>query len=511
MIKRKGAALVAGFCFLSMMIFSACSNATVSTDTVVDENDSEDSQHDVTNGNQEDLQQGVSDSNPQDAQQDIEDGNSIVSQKDSTENNSENSQQNNTKNIDGETEMEETLTSNLEDHSKLAETFTNDLEMKEFADRNKKRATELAEQFYKDFYIADKGFLRLYYPPEVLTQTQVKNEPATCWEYGALMSMQSQLAIMDQEQIPMLNHVNENLDYYGFLKEDKLWGYVVRRGSKKLGATDPGMAYDDNEWLVINFLRSYEVTGKKEYLEKAEFLMNFVLEEAWFEPLGGIFWDSRHEARHSCSNQPTIKPLVDLYQHTGKEEYLEWAKKVYDFAITLKNPELNIYEDLVRAHQDANGNWVEGIPGGGYYTYNTGTMISGAAALYGVTGEEKYLEEALSAAKGAYDYFSRSVSETVTYWPCISNIWFNCILLRGYIDLYEYAPEQAKVYIMTFQNSMDFAYENYLYEGYMPINWVRGWGTQERDKNLRMDALDHSANIEMYAMLANWQKARSVE
>jgi uncharacterized protein YyaL (SSP411 family) len=496
--RRKGIAAAAVWCFLAMIALSACSDTApsdkASKDTAAYTNTA------VNENNSEVLQQGKSETAEEEKNLKTTDG----------KKNSETiDREKKSETVNGEKKMDEIQTGNLQDHSKLAQTFTNSMEIKELAERDKKRASEMAEQFYKDFYMMEKGFLRLYYPPEVLTKTQVKNEPATCWEYGALMSMQSQLAIMDPEQIPMLHHVNENLDYYGYQKDGELWGYVVRRGSRKLGATDPGLAYDDNEWLVINFLRSYEVTGKTEYLEKAEYLMNFVLEEAWFEPLGGIFWDTRKEARHSCSNQPVIKPLVDLYQHTGKEEYLEWAKKVYDFSITLKNPELNIYEDLVRAHPDEDGNWIEGVPGGGYYTYNTGTMISGAAALYGATGEEKYLKEALSAAKGAYDYFSRTVSDTVTYWPCTSNIWFNCILLRGYIDLYEYAPEQAEEYIMTFQNTMDFAYENYLYEGYLPINWIRGWGTQERDKDLRRNALDHAANIEMYAMLANWQAARS--
>lgn len=396
----------------------------------------------------------------------------------------------------------------LKDHSFKAQTFTNITDPVELAKRNKERALLLADQYYEDFYIPEKGFLKLFYPPEALPKTKPRDQPATCWEYGALMSMQSQLAIMDESQIARLDEVNENLDYYGYQKNGELWGYVVHRGSQKMGATDPGLAYDDLEWLVINFLRSYEVTGNKAYLEKAEYLMNFVLEEAWFEPLGGLFWDTRHEARHSCSNNPAIKPLVDLYKHTGKEEYLDWAKKIFEFSLTLKNPELNIYEDLVRAEKDEEGNWVEGVPGGGYYTYNTGTMISAGAALYGVTGEQRYLDEALLAAKGAYDYFSVPISENVTYWPCISNIWFNCILLRGYIDLYEYAPEEAEFYITTFQNTMDFAYEHYLYEDYMPINWIRGWGTQERDKELRLNSLDHTANIEMYAMLANWQATR---
>jgi hypothetical protein len=390
-----------------------------------------------------------------------------------------------------------------------ARTWQNITDQAELARRNAERATSLAETFHKDFFDDYTTLLKLYIPqdvnPRLLT---AKYEPATNWEYGALMSMQSQLAIMDAANIERLRVVNSGLEYYGYMKNNELWGYVVHRGDKPLGATDPGLAYDDGLWLTINFLRSYETTNDAAYLAKAEEIMHFILTDAWFEPLGGLFWDTRHEARHSCSNNPAIKPLVDLYNHTGKAEYLDWAKRIFEFSIKLKNKERNIYEDLVRAHQQEDGSWREGIPGGGYYTYNTGTMISAGAALYGVTGEQRYLDEALMAAQGAYAHFAAKVSDNVTYWACTSNIWFNNILLRGYLDLYPYAKEQTIFYINTFQNSMDFAYEHYLYKGYMPINWSRGWGTQERDKNGRREALDHSANVEMYAMLANWQRSR---
>lgn len=363
--------------------------------------------------------------------------------------------------------------------------------------RNAQRAKDLAEVFYKDFYNQESQ--------ELLFNVPNNRGLSSAWEYTGLMSMTDKLAKLDKTYIPLLDRVIEGLEYYGFVKDGNLWGYVVKRGDKPLGATDPGLAYDDNIWLTINFLRAYELTGNTAYLNKAEFLIRFILDEAWFEPLGGIFWDSRKEARHSCSNNPAIKPLADLYKHTKNEFYLNWAKKIYDFSITLKDTELNVYHDLVHAHQNENGQWVEGTPGGGYYSYNTGAMISGAAALYGVTGDQKYLVEALSAAKGAFDYFgNKHIVEGYMGFPVSTTIWFNTILLTGYLELYLYAKKEAVTYIDAYQKSMDYAYDNFSKDGYMPIDWLAGW--QDNDKNNFKEALDHSSNIEMYALLAIFEK-----
>ncbi len=378
---------------------------------------------------------------------------------------------------------------------------------KGLAARNKARAQYLSDTFYNDFYYDDYYMLLLQYP--VKSNAAV----ATAWEYGALQSMQTVITKMQKttKQLNRLANVNAGLEYYGYQKNGKLWGYVVNRGSTPLGATDESLAYDDNLWLAINFLRSYELTGKKKYLNRAESLMTMLINEAWFEPLGGFFWDTRHEARHSCSNNPAIKIFVDLYSHTGKKKYLTWAEKVYDFSYNaLRNNSLNIYEDLVGAKQ-VNGKWVEGSSAGtGFYSYNTGTMISGAAALYGATGEQKYLNEALACAKGAMDYFGdTTVKSGYTSFACTSNIWFNAILLRGYMDLYPYAKKQTAKYIEEFQKSMDYAYETYKADntGYMPYNWISGWDSS--DRSLYREALDMSANAEMYGMLAIWQKERT--
>lgn len=368
--------------------------------------------------------------------------------------------------------------------------------MSELGARNAERALSLGKQYLGTFY-NEKTMELLFNVPN-------DRGLSTCWEYIGLMSMTDKLAKLDPGYLPMLQTVIEGLDYYGYLKDGKLYGYVVNRGKTPMGADDPGLAFDDNIWLIINFLRAYELTEHKPYLEKAMFLADFLIREAWFEPLGGMFWDYRKEARHSCSNNPLIEPLVDLYRHTGIESYLDWAKKVYEFSLRLEDEKLHVFHDLVHARQNENGDWEEGTPGGGFYSYNTGSFISGAAALYGVTNEEKYLEKARSAAKGAFDFFGdKTVKEGFVEYPVHTTIWFNSILLKGFLKLYPYAAEECSDYIESFQKSMDYGFEHFIKDGFMPVDWLRGWQDTKKDTN--KESLDHSANAEMYALLSIYE------
>ena len=378
---------------------------------------------------------------------------------------------------------------------------------KAMAKQNTYRAKLLARTYMDDFYDPQTFVQFMEYPFRTVGVT-------TAWEYGAMMSMQTMMAKIDKSEISLMNNVIEGMQYYGRKKNGELEAYVVHRGDFPMGASDEGLAYDDNIWIAINYIQAYQNTGNKTYLSQAEHIMNYLWEEAWFEPLGGFFWDYRKQARHSCSNNPAIKPYVDLYKLTGKKQYLDRAKQVFEFSYNaLKDKKLNIYEDLVGARQE-NGKWVEGSSAGtGFYSYNTGAMISGASALYSVTKDKKYLDEALACAEGAYEYFGvKNQVKGYVGWPykrengSETQIWFNVILLRGYIDLYEVAPQEATKYILMFQNSIDYAFTHYLDGGYLPYDWLGGWHGKERDRYKR--ALDHSSNVEIYAMLADWQSRR---
>ena len=80
--------------------------------------------------------------------------------------------------------------------------------------------------------------------------------------------------------------------------------------------------------------------------------------------------------------------------------------------------------------------------------------------------------------------------------------WFNLVLLQGFLDLYEFEPEDALLYIESFQKSLDYAYENYNRDGFLPRNYLSGWEDSNYDNN--KNVMDQASASQMYAMLAIW-------
>ncbi len=86
--------------------------------------------------------------------------------------------------------------------------------------------------------------------------------------------------------------------------------------------------YDDNDWLAIDFCDLYRLTGRKEYLDRAIALYEYIY-SGWDDLLGGgIYWcEQQKTSKNTCSNAPAAVLSLKLYELTGQETYLERAKK----------------------------------------------------------------------------------------------------------------------------------------------------------------------------------------
>ena len=58
----------------------------------------------------------------------------------------------------------------------------------------------------------------------------------------------------------------------------------------------------------------------------------------------------------------------------------------------------------------------------------------------------------------------------------------------------------ASEYLSVVQNSIDFAYNNYLYENTLPTNWISGW-QYGFDKDETRDIMDVASSAETFALL----------
>jgi len=144
--------------------------------------------------------------------------------------------------------------------------------------------------------------------------------------------------------------------------------------------------YDDIMWWVMSLARANQLTGNATYLTKA--ISGF--DRVWngsYDPVGGgMYWDFNHTGKNSCINFPTVIAAMRLYAITGNSTYLTKAQNIYNWSKTnLTNTSTGqVYDNKIGSNP----------PGGLAYTYNAGTAIGAAYALYKQSGNTAYLNDA---------------------------------------------------------------------------------------------------------------------
>lgn len=335
-----------------------------------------------------------------------------------------------------------------------------------------------------------------------------------------------------------LYELYENLNFYKGTFEHtsytrtSTWSvYGVNRSGEKGGAQVAGIenVYDDQQWLVIELLNTFEITGDERFLNEAEYLAEYIL-DGWDvtldekgNELGGIPWGPGYVTKHSCSNGLMISPLVWLHEYyknkgsekisryfisgsgnpdsvkvTKRDYYLEFAKAIYDWQKENLQRADGVYDDMlggcgeckityrnVGEKKYRNGNKLTDRIGPAY-SYNSGTMLSGAADLYRATNDAYYLKDLKKLSDVSFAYFAKKSPDLKGYYVFdISgyNNWFNNVLFRGYVDAYPYYAS-AKEYVESFKKNLDFGYKNFLVNGVLPTDLLGGWQEDNPEVNL---------------------------
>lgn len=357
----------------------------------------------------------------------------------------------------------------------------------------------------------------------------------------------------------------DNMDYYkgtytltSYAQRATWTVFGVHRGGSKGTATVTGIenVYDDQMWIIRELIRAYHLMGEASYLDEAELLAAYVI-DGWDccldsngQEYGGITWGPGYNSKHSCSNGSFVSPLVWLAEQyvdqtdatmthryidtTGKrcrekvaknENYLSFAKKVYDFQKShLYRSDNGLYWDMLgadgtlqyetyngmeyRAHVDT------GSPTGTCYTYNSGTMLSGAVDLYQATGEQTYLDDLTLLARKAWTGFralKRVGSDRYYQFPTDDsaasgfNAWFNNVLMRAFVEAYDYEQTNSGAALDAYQRGLDYAWDNFLRDGFLPINWLFGWNDDTTTKGFHQLAFAAE-----YAKLTVYQEKKKV-
>jgi hypothetical protein len=206
--------------------------------------------------------------------------------------------------------------------------------------------------------------------------------------------------------------------------------------------------YDDNDWVGIELVRFYELTGNAGVLGSAEGIMAFEMAGWQTSPElgcpGGIPFSNTIENtdRNTVTNAPAAELAVQLYRVTHNVAYLQFAEMAYEWVRHCLLLPSGLYAD----HVDRKG-VVEPF----VWSYNQGTMIGAGTLLYQVTGNSAFLYQARQTAKAALAYFTpQRLGEEIPFFPAV---YFRNLM---YLDSVTHDPPGKKIA----QAYVDYAWQN---------------------------------------------------
>lgn len=252
-------------------------------------------------------------------------------------------------------------------------------------------ALELVHNICSDYYATRTNMLRDSYKG---------SGRSSLWGFAAFLeALADAYALYPDDEIVKKNYVDaldEGLAAY------KVTGANIRntasgesyRNQVYYNATAGGTGdyyYDDDAWVCYQLLNAYVLLDNEKYLTEAEELLEF-FKTGWDDKLGGgIHWDKSYSGKNTCANGPISICYLWAYELTGKDEYLEWGKKIYDW----------LQENMCENGLFCDGMGMDGGKNTWKADYNQGTPMYAASLIYKITGDETYLAYAKKTATAA--------------------------------------------------------------------------------------------------------------
>jgi len=316
-----------------------------------------------------------------------------------------------------------------------------------------RRARQSFSDVWECYHIPEYGLFSEYYPDSHKPDldyfddgTHQAQECSFLWPMSGVFSSAVLLAKTDpQTYMPYLNKMTEAMEEY---YDTTRIPFAYQAYPARFDRVD--RYYDDNGLVGIDYIDTYSVTRNPAHLEKAKQIFSFII-SGWDERFGGgVPWvEGKRDQKPACSNGKAMVLALKLHEATGDDYYLETGKRFYDWIWKyLRDPENDIIMNA----------WItegEGHAQFDPYTYNSGTFIQAAAAMYRFTGEQKYLDDAITICEGTSKFFFHYTEDGI---PFTYNIpWFDVVLFRGYQDVWEITGESKYADILI--KALDAAWE----------------------------------------------------
>ena len=345
---------------------------------------------------------------------------------------------------------------------------TNYLEAQKGSENYKQRIDTLNKNIYEHFYDPANG---LFFETNNVQPGEKKY--SYLWPLCALIQAADEEELIDPSNDYLSRVMKAIAQYHSNIPPAPAYQAYVTQIEKD------DRYYDDNQWIAIACLDIYNRKKDVSYLNIAKEIYHFMMKGYDTAAGGGLYWkEGDKRSKNTCSNGPGILVALQLYKITHQKNYLDTALVLYNWVnLHLRSPE-GLYYDNIK------------IPSlkidSALYTYNSGTMLQSNVLLYQLTENKKYLQEAKRIAAAAEKYFYKNNKLP-------GNYWFNAVLLRGEIALYQLDHEKEHI-----QYFIDDANRIWREE--------KSAGGMVGEKGKRKRLIDQAAMIEIFARLSNLSK-----
>lgn len=179
----------------------------------------------------------------------------------------------------------------------------------------------------------------------------------------------------------------------------RYWRVVDGVGGYMVLVTRSERFYDDNAWIAMGLIETYEVTGKRKYLARAAATMEFLFEGARTTEGGGIRQKEKPGGTFTCTTAPAAVGALRLHLITKRRRYLEAAERWYAWLtsreVGVQDPADGLYHQGARLE---GGRW---IVKRGKRAYQSALPLQASVLLYRIKKDESCLAEAHRIAASA--------------------------------------------------------------------------------------------------------------
>lgn len=159
---------------------------------------------------------------------------------------------------------------------------------------------------------------------------------------------------------------------------------------------------DDMAWAAIAHIKVYRLLHREASLATAKQI--FATMTLYWDDVcsGGVWWNLTRTYKNAITNELFLVLATLLYETTHEPQYLQWAHREWDWfdRTGLINAGSLINDGLDNCRNNHQTTW----------TYNQGVVLGGLTALFRLTRQHSYLDQAARIASATLDKLTTTVN-----------------------------------------------------------------------------------------------------